>query len=75
MTVCVDERPDPGLCVYEGVSNNLCLTCGDKEKRMKDGDSITTFPTVLGGISLGNFEIMRTEDIHYFVVNVMLDFW
>ena len=52
------------------------ILCGDKEKIMKDGDSITTFPTVLGGISLGNFEItMRTEDICYFVVNMMLDFW
>ena len=43
---------------------------------MKDGDSITTFPTVLGAISLGNFEItMHREDIRYLVVNMMLDFW
>ena len=52
------------------------ILCGDKEKIMIDGDSITTFPTVSGGISLGNFEItMCTEDIRYFVVNMILDFW
>ena len=52
------------------------VLCGDKGKVMKDGDSIITFPTVLGGICLGNFEItMHTEDIRYFAVNVMLDFW
>ena len=36
---------------------------------MKNGDSITTLPTILGGIFLGKFEItMYREDTHYFVV-------